>query len=157
MAHAFTVYPARPRFGTYTQNTYPSDYTANLRANLIYTSCKAQDKINSQGNRLLIKKLKYGEKCINTCRELPFNKTDLQINLLTKENLDGVLVLESKTNIGVPGTINPQNVPIYSFYNVDPMNKLYGTSQCGVNKYLNYMVLNTPATNYLLPGEVAGC
>ena len=157
MAKSFGKYPARPAFGTFAQKLFASDYIEKKRCNVLNSSCKAQDLVKTESNYICMKKLNYSLKCINSCNELPFNKTDLEVNLITKENLDGVLVIESKTNPGTPSTINPEKLPIYSYYNIDPENKLYGITPCGVNNFINYMVLNTPATNYLLPGEIAGC
>jgi hypothetical protein len=157
MAKSFGNYPARPSFGTFTKNQYSSDYIENKRSNVLYNSCKVQDLVNSESSYIFMKKLTYTIKCVNTCNELPFNKTNLEVNLITKENLDGITVIESKTDPGVPSTIDPTKLPVYSYYNIDPQNKLYGITPCGVNNFINYMVLDTPSTNYLLPGELAGC
>ncbi len=157
MAKTFGNYPARPTFGTFTKNKSSSDYTENKRSNVLYNSCKVQDLVNSESSYIYMKKLTYTIKCVNTCNELPFNKTNLEVNLITKENLDGVLIIESKTNPGVPSTIDPTKLPVYSYYNIDPENKLYGITPCSVNNFINYMVLDTPSTDYLLPGELAGC
>ena len=41
--------------------------------------------------------------------------------------------------------IDPSLTPIFAFYNIDPENKLVGDTPCGIQKYINYMILDTNA------------
>jgi hypothetical protein len=53
--------------------------------------------------------------------------------------------LELNTNPGTAAKINPVLRPIYSYYTIDPNNKLSGETPCAIQKYVNYMILNTNA------------
>jgi hypothetical protein len=35
--------------------------------------------------------------------------------------------------------------PIYSYYTIDPDDRLTGTTPCAIQKYVNYMILDTNA------------
>ena len=40
---------------------------------------------------------------------------------------------------------DPTLTPLYSYYKIDPGNKLTGDTPCGVQKYINYMILDVSA------------
>ena len=143
MSHAFNTSIlnfGKPAFGTYTKKQNYTDYLENMKGiNLYNNTCTNNKKYKSQSN------------------ELPFNKGDLEINLITKEDLNGFVIIQSKTGNG-PTTVNPALTPFYAYYTLDPSNVLIGDTPCAVSKYINYMVLNTVATdNYLPPSQDAGC
>jgi len=162
MSHAFNTSIlnfGKPAFGTYTKKQNYTDYLENMKGiNLYNNTCTNNKKYKSQSEMLLYNKINYKQKCINVCgNELPFNKGDLEINLITKEDLNGFVIIQSKTGNG-PTTVNPALTPFYAYYTLDPSNVLIGDTPCAVSKYINYMVLNTVATdNYLPPSQDAGC
>ena len=76
--------------------------------------------------------------------EVPgFNKSNLEVNLITQLYLQNVLILINDAVPGVPAKIDPSLTPIYSYYTIDPDNKLVGDTPCGIQKYINYMIIDT--------------
>ena len=144
MMHAYTIIPAKPAFGNYTKHFSYADVMANKRANHIYYNCKRTNHINSQGELMAIRKI-TNSACDNGCNVLPFNKTNLQVNLITQLDLNNILILELNTDPGKPAKIDPTLTPIYSYYTIDPDNKLSGDTPCAIQKFVNYIILDTNA------------
>ena len=139
---------AKASFGTIRKNNYASDYTNKLTGQLIY--CDALKRCNQ-----LARVNSYEEKNLyNNFLVCPgINKTNLVAGLYTKEDLAGVTTVCAVSNsccAGLPyeacaipsTTIVTTNVPFYAFYKIDPKGRLFGNTECGVNNYRNYMVLN---------------
>jgi hypothetical protein len=172
MAHAYTIYPAKPAFGNYTKHFSYADVLANKRANHIYydcnrtnpvdcqrEKCKQTNRIKSQGDLLAIRKITT-QACADGCEVLPFNKSNLQVNLITQLDLSDIVILELTSNyqaaldaaeltnthaVFTSSKIDPALTPIYSYYTIDPENKLSGNTPCAIQKYVNYMILDTNA------------
>lgn len=150
MAHAYTIYPAKPAFGNFAKQLSYSEVMANKRANHIYYNCKRTNRISSQSELMAIRKITT-QICASGCEVLPFNKSDLQVNLITELDLSGIVILELSSNLALvppvitPCKINPELRPIYSFYTIDPENKLTGETPCAIQKYVNFMILDTNA------------
>jgi hypothetical protein len=159
MAHAYTIYPAKPAFGNFAKHLSYSEVMANKRANHIYYNCKRTNRIDSQGELMAIRKITT-QACASGCDVLPFNKSNLQVNLITQLDLSGIVILEltseyqaalnaaALTNtppVFTPSKIDPTLKPIYSYYTIDPGNRLTGNTPCAIQKYVNYMILNTNA------------
>lgn len=144
MAHAHTIYPAKPAFGNFTKHLSYSEVLANKRANHIYYNCKQTNRIESQGDLMAIRKITT-QACADGCEVLPFNKSNLQVNLITELDLNGIIILELNSNPGTPSKIDPLFRPIYSYYTIDPDNRLTGNTPCAIQKYVNYMILDTNA------------
>ena len=144
MAHAYTIYPAKPAFGNFAKHLSYADVLANKRTNSIYYNCKRTNRINSQGDLMAIRKITT-QTCTTGCEVLPFNKSNLQVNLITELDLNNIIILELNSNPGTAAKINPVLRPIYSYYTIDPNNKLSGNTPCAIQKYVNYMILNTNA------------
>jgi hypothetical protein len=144
MAHAYAITPAKPAFGHFAKKYNHSDIIQNKRANYIYKDCKNSNIIKSQSELISIRKI-TSNNCSDGCEQLPFNKSNLNINLITELYLQNILVLEKKTNPGVPSKIDPTLLPVYAYYNIDPNHKLTGDTPCGIQKYVNYMILDTNA------------
>lgn len=157
MAHAYTIYPAKPAFGNYAKHLSYSEVLANKRANHIYYDCKRSNptdcqgdkckranRIDSQGELMAIRKI-TSQSCANGCEVLPFNKSNLQVNLITELDLNNIIILELNSNPGYAAKIDPILRPIYSYYTIDPDNRLSGNTPCAIQKYVNYMILNTNA------------
>lgn len=144
MAHAYTIYPAKPAFGNYAKHLSYSEVLANKRANHVYYNCKRTNRIDSQGELMEIRKITSAA-CATGCEVLPFNKSNLQVNLITQLDLSGIIILELNSNPGYASKIDPLLKPIYSYYTIDPNNRLTGDTPCAIQKYVNYMILNTNA------------
>ena len=143
MAHAYTIYPAKPAFGNFAKHLSYADVLANKRANHIYYNCKQSNRIRSQSDLIAIRKTTQA--CATGCDVLPFNKSNLQVNLITELDLNGIIVLELNSDPGSAAKIDPTLRPIYSYYTIDPNNRLTGNTPCAIQKYVNYMILNTDA------------
>lgn len=142
MAHAYTIYPAKPAFGNFAKHLSYSEVLANKRANHIYYDCKRTNRIDSQGELIAIRKITT-QTCADGCEVLPFNKSNLQVNLITELDLSGIIILELNSNPGYAAKIDPDLRPIYSYYTIDPNNRLTGDTPCAIQKYVNYMILDT--------------
>lgn len=102
-----------------------------------------------------------------------YNTRNLNINLITSLDLSNVTVVESTCTQASPIPIDPptggehvefiaetmdptrfleQHVPMaenvddgrYTLYTIDPKGELFGNTPCGLNNYVNYMVINVP-------------
>ena len=144
MVHAFTIIPAKPAFGKFSKKLNQGDVISNKRTNLLYNECERTTKVRSQSELLELNKIRRTT-CKDGCDVFPFDKTNLEVNLITKEDLKNVLVLEKNTAPGVPAKIDPALSPIFAYYRVDPENKLVGDNPCGIQKYINYMILDVDA------------
>ena len=78
-------------------------------------------------------------KGLKKCKtKINVNKSNLIINLYSKENLEGVNVLSiSNTN----GDILPC-IPFYENYIIDPSGELFGNTSCGINNFTKYSELS---------------
>ena len=146
MAHAFTIIPAKPAFGNFSKQFNYSEVMENKKINSLYCDCTPSGNIWSSSDLQRIRKITRQNCCdASGCDVLPFNKADLQVNLITKSYQKNVLVLEKKTAPGKAAKIDPTLTPIFAYYNIDPDNKLVGDTPCGIQKYINYMILDTAA------------
>ena len=127
----FNIIPAKPTFGNLREPLYASDY------------------LQLKKNKLNVCFTKQVGKEVYAA-----NKSNLNANLITKQNLSGVCSLSQnymdnnsmdddnnntccqKTNI-----TNSNVVPFYQQYRIDPKGELFGNTQCGVNNFTNYMEL----------------
>lgn len=146
MAHAFQIIPAKPTFGNFAKQMSYSEMLENKNINALNCDCEPANGIWSSSDLMKLRKITRQNCCdASGCDVLPFNKADLQVNLITKSYQANILVLEKKTDPGKPAKIDPQLTPIFAFYNLDPENKLVGDKPCGIQKYINYMILDTNA------------
>ena len=142
--HAYlgAVTPAKPAFGNFNKKLSCSERLQNIDLNLLYCNCQNTNRpIKSESEKLAFRKIK-NELCTSYCNRLPFNKTSLQVNLITQLDMSGAILISSVTNPSVPSGMYPTDVPYYDFYYFDPYGTLFGKTQCGINKYVNYMVIN---------------
>tara|TARA_Y100000816_G_scaffold284576_1_gene262998 strand:+ start:32197 stop:32643 length:447 start_codon:yes stop_codon:yes gene_type:complete len=118
----------------------------NKNINALNCDCEPANGVWSSSDLMKLRKITRQNCCdASGCDVLPFNKADLQVNLITKSYQANIIVLEKKTDPGKPAKIDPQLTPIFAFYNLDPENKLVGDKPCGIQKYINYMILDTNA------------
>jgi hypothetical protein len=145
--------PAKPTFGKMKPRLYASDYIKNKaistilqnRKNLFHLNNNVD--VNSKCANCYVrgKKFCYRNKCNSKCCNYNDNidYTKLNINLITKEDLEYVTVIETFPDGISPTTINPNiTTPFYQNYRIDPKGELFGNTCCGKNIYLLYRKLN---------------
>ena len=134
---------ANKAFGVFSESQNAGDYIYNKKAVATYCNaniCTPSVTIGSENNYLLFKranKLRFYP-CKNS-----IDKTNLNINLITKLDLTGVPVIQDFSgNKLCPTTINTiTTVPSpYLSYNIDPSGNLFGNTICGINNWEKYMV-----------------
>ena len=142
MAQSFKSSSGKNAFGVFSEPMDASEYIYNKKARATYcvaNNCVPSVKVGSESNLLLFKRsnklLFYQYDNIN--------KSNLNINLITKLDLEGVPVIEDLSGNVVPSTIDINCVP-YLRYNIDPSGNLFGNTICGINNFVNYMVYNPP-------------
>ena len=147
-----TSIPAKPAFGTLKENGFQSDYIANKKAKLIY--CKERlycDKLlraSSYDQKSLFNR-GLNIKNLGNCTLLPFNKSNLIVNLYSKEDLVDVCTvikgypcdqINECTACDTPCTIDADLTEPFNFnYTIDPQGTLFGNTPCGVNNFVHYM------------------
>jgi hypothetical protein len=110
---------AKSAFGTNKESMNAGDYIIKKKASATY--CK----------------------CINNLNSLPFNKYNLNLNLFSKLDLSNVSVIEDTSGNICPTFIDYNQVPnFYNRYVIDPSGQLFGNTECGINKFLSYLVYN---------------
>ena len=125
-------------FGVFSESQNAGDYTYNKKAKSTYCNakfCTRSLTVGSESNYLLFKRAKKLSvyPCLNS-----IDKTNLDINLITKLNLTGVPVIEVASG-NIPSTINTSTTP-YKDYKIDPSGNLFGNTICGINNWEKYMV-----------------
>jgi hypothetical protein len=142
MAHTFNVIPAKPAFGVVKESMYQSDYINRLKyKNTICDKSSCYNKSYYQYNQ--------NKQLINTQCDLPFNKTNLESNLFTKQDLQDVCII---TENGPTCNTQPCNTaynydatkPFYYNYTIDPCGELFGNTPCGINNFTNFTIINKP-------------
>lgn len=145
--------PAKPTFGKMKSQLYAGDYIKNKSITTILQTNKMKFNLannfdfNSRYQNCNIrgKKFCYRNACNSKCCSLndDIDYTKLNINLITKEDLTNVTVIETFPGGVSPTTINPNlNTPFYENYTIDPNGSLFGKTCCGTNNYLLYRRLN---------------
>jgi len=95
MAYAF---PARPTFRTLKESSYASDYITNKKGIIAFCKDKRDFKCKkswSQGDYSIYNN---GQNTINNLCSSKFNSANLNYNLLTKLNLNGVNTFNESYN-----------------------------------------------------------
>jgi hypothetical protein len=138
MTHPFKSISGSSAFGSLIKPLDAGYYTYNKKAKATYcvtNSCIPSTKVGSESNLLLYRRANI----INNfpCKYI-VNKSNLEINLITKLNLTGVPVIANSSG-NTPTTINSGSI-----YTIDPSGNLFGNSICGINNYLHYLQYNIP-------------
>jgi hypothetical protein len=154
MSHAFKNYPAKPAFGSNRESINAGDYILRKKARSYFctsSNCPQKYILNTQGELNLLRTAKYLDVYKH---KLPFNKNNLNINLVTKLDLKDVCVIQDPSGNVCPTTIRYGEIPnFYVRYIIDPNGKLFGNTECGINNFLNYLVYN-PRYNNPNPGHI---
>ena len=137
---------AKKSFGQFLESQDAGDYILNKSAKTTYcipNKCTPSIKVGSQNNYLIYKKsnnLTIQRNCMNS-----INKSNLNINLITKLDLKNIPVIEDFSGNTTPSSIINSNLIIpYLEYNVDPKGLLFGNTICGTDNFLRYLVYNSP-------------
>lgn len=139
MAHAFSIIPAKPTFGTVYPLLYPSDYLRVKQA-------RAAKGSNSYYRQYANFEEYYLSKSDLSGYGSEVNKRNLVYNLYSQENLNDVPTVGIAINTNDPQVatnINPTLKPFYQHYNIDYKGALFGNSQCGKLNYVNYVEKQT--------------
>jgi hypothetical protein len=116
-----------------------NDYLTSKKANMIYHSKHANKRLSCYQNMDLYNRGRY-LKDVAEKNVLPFNKSDLEINLHSYYDLENVKVIKPTNSLkglypnGVDNSGNRINfdvvVPFYYYYKIDPDRKIFNHS-CG--------------------------
>ena len=133
-------------FGQFLESQNAGDYILNKSAKTTYcipNKCTQSFKVGSQNNYLMYKnsnRLTFPSNCLSS-----INKSNLNINLITKLDLKDIPVIADFSGNKIPSSIVDSNLIIpYLEYNVDPRGLLFGNTLCGTNNFLRYLVYNSP-------------
>jgi hypothetical protein len=151
-------------FGSLIEPTNSSNYLLNKKSKVLYNNATTKKITNYKNYNYSSYQdynlIKNGCKLLQPNNILPFNKGNLQINLITKMDLKCVPTLSSSiiytkyisssvlptsptTTLPMIGYFdNVSNYPFWYLYNIDPKGLLFGVNDCSVNNYLKYVVFN---------------
>lgn len=146
MSKSYVSNTARSTFGVFKQPQDAGYYILNKKAKTTFCNpniCAPNKKINTQENLNLLrtsKRLFY--------RNFNFNKSNLNINLITALDLNNVCAIKNSTTNMCPTTLEtyPDSQVFYPFltYTIDPNGQLFGNTPCGFYNFNNYRVCNLP-------------
>jgi hypothetical protein len=154
MAHSFKNYPGKPAFGSNRESINAGDYILRKKARSAFCTsgiCPQKYILNTQGELNLLRTAKYLDsvKC-----KLPFDKNNLNINLVTKLDLTDVCVIaDASGNVCATSIVYTEIPDFYNKYIIDSSGNLFGNTECGINNFLNYLVYN-PRYNNPDPGHI---
>ena len=150
MASTFTTNSGFKTFGVFKESQSTTDYTLNKKAKTTFCKanvCVPNKSVGSQGQLELLRRannLEYYD-CDDS-----FDKTNLNVNLITKLDLTDVCVIQNKatppvcpTPLTPPPPLTPDDISVVT---IDPYGSLFGNDVCGINNFTRYMVYNPPAT-----------
>lgn len=121
MVYKNLIYPARPTFQSNNESTNAGDYITKKTVSTTFCnlSCPSSKLVGTSYQNLY--NLRTSTRIKKEAVLPTFNTTDLNVNLFTKMNLEGVTV------IGSNGVIDPSGV-------------LFGNTECGINNFENFLV-----------------
>jgi len=144
MSRPFKPYMGKNTFGVFKESQYSSEYTLKKKALASFCPpniCVPSRTIMTQSNRLLLSLANTNY--YNVCKQ-QINTANLNINLITKLNLNDVPVIEQVfPDYAVPAILDLNSVP-YIDYVIDPSGNLFGNTICGTNNFQNYLQYNPP-------------
>jgi len=154
MAYTFNTPPAKPSFGVFNESLQAGEYILNKKATTTFCNSNIQPKspiVQTQGQYLLLNQAKILN---NFCSITPFNKSNLNMNLVSIFNTQHCCNVESNKTASTPA-ICPVNIPynpssttpFYQLYTIDPNGCLFGNNVCTANNYLQNVTYNPPPYN----------
>ena len=138
----FKIIPAKPTFGNLITKLDAGDYIKKKSATTVLCpilNCRTNSKLLYKQSNLINYKNLYNTS-YTCCPSSLINKTDLNINLLTEENLETVAVLQKNYPTPTEPTNVDPNVSFINEYTIDPKGQLFGNTLCGLNNYTHYMI-----------------
>lgn len=142
MVYINNIYPAKSAFKSNKESKDAGSYISNKTASTISCdrSCNRTTYNYHQLYRLHNNSRQFTKKNIF---KPTFDKTDLNINLFTKLDLQNVCVVNNNITQKCASSIDPSS-PFYLTYTVDPSGVLFGNTECGINNFENFLVPNPP-------------
>jgi hypothetical protein len=132
MSRSFNLKPGKAAFGSINKPNNSGNNTINIRLKSFYCLNKCPintTRVKNQSEYLLLQKVRSLNRC-----SLPISNQNLNVNLISKINLDNICVLKNNsTNVCNTDGIQSDD-PIYLAYSI------YPTSN-------NYCVLNNNSIN----------
>ena len=121
MVYKNLIYPARPTFQSNKESADAGDYITKKTASTTFCnpSCPSSKLVGTSYQNLY--NLRTSTRIKKEAFLSTFDNSDLNVNLFTKMNLEGVTV------IGSNGVIDPSGV-------------LFGNTECGINNFENFLV-----------------
>ena len=154
MAYAFKTPPANPTFGVFNESLQAGEYILNKKATTTFCDSNVKPKgpvVQTQGQYLLLNQAKTLN---NYCSIIPFNTSNLNMNLVSIFNTKDCCNVESNKTVSSPPLCpvnipyNPSNTtPFYQLYTIDPNGCLFGNNVCTANNYLQNITYNPPPYN----------
>jgi hypothetical protein len=144
MAHSFKTNSGKTTFGVFKEPQDAGQYIQNKKAKTTFcnpNACIPRPPINTQNNKLLLNNATYLK--YKSCDD--FNKSNLDVNLITSLDLSGVPVIQLLNSPYTSPTDIDPTVSAYETYLIDPCGNLFGNTTCGIYNYLNYLVYNPPS------------
>ena len=141
MSNIFNVNSAKHTFGVFSEPQTAGDYLYNKKAKTLFCNSIRNKHLYYEKNLLYKRSLQLSNK-INI-----IDKTNLNINLITKLDLQNVPVIQDLSNNTIPSSINTTNIP-YLTYNIDPSGVLFGNTVCGLYNYEKFIVYDISFNNY---------
>jgi len=143
MAHSFKTNSGKTTFGVFNEPQDAGQYIQNKKAKATFcnpSACVPRLPVNTQNNKLLLNNANYLK--YKSCSD--FNKSNLDVNLITSLDLSGVPVIQLLNEPYTSPTDIDPTVSAYETYLIDPCGNLFGNTTCGIYNYLNYLVYNPP-------------
>jgi len=157
MAHSFnnnfnSTNSANNAFGVFLESQDAGDYILNKKAKTTFCIPNAcVPRVSNGGTQSDYLMFNTSNRLqIYPCQNI-INKSNLNINLITKLDLDGVEVIQDFSN-NSPCPVNSQvkgRTFYFNQYNIDPSGNLFGNTPCGLNGYEYYLQYNPPPKNYI--------
>lgn len=118
MSRPFKPYLGKNTFGVFNEPQGSGEYTLNKKKSIIF--CRG---------------------CVSNNNH--YNTANLNINLITKLNLNNVPVIQQNYPYAVPTNLSLSSIPFLD-YTIDPSGNLFGNTLCGTNNYQDYLQYNPP-------------
>jgi hypothetical protein len=129
-------------FETFKESQDAGEYILNKKTTASFCNpnvCVPNRALLTQSNRLLLRKannIYFGT------NQDHYNRSNLNINLVTKLNLSDVPVIIDISG-NSPAQLDVTSIP-YLDYTIDPSGNLFGDTICGTNNFQNYLQFNPP-------------
>jgi len=137
-------FSAKSAFKSNKESNEAGDYILKKKSKATFCTsgtCAPRYNLNTQGELNLLRTAKYIDK---SKYRLPFNKNNLNINLVTKLDLSDVCVIQDtvENSCANNGIVYCEIPEFYNKYVIDPNGSLFGNTSCDLNNFSNYLVYN---------------